>query len=51
MTQHTPPRKKLPKEVVEMDDHDIMEKIFGKRVMKEVDKLVVQSSRPVKDKV
>ena len=31
-----------------MNDHDIMERIFGKRVMKEVDKLVGRDSKPVK---
>ena len=31
-----------------MNDHDIMERIFGKRVMKEADKLVGRDSKPVK---
>ena len=31
-----------------MNDHDIMERIFGKRVMKEVDKLVDRDSKSVK---
>ena len=48
MAQKSPPREKLPKEVVKMNDHDIMERIFGKRVMKEVDKLVGRDSKPVK---
>ena len=48
MAQKSPPREKLPKEVVEMNDHDIMERIFGKRVMKEVDKLVVENPKPDK---
>ncbi len=31
-----------------MNDHDIMERIFGKRIMKEVDKLVGRDSEVVK---
>ena len=36
-----PPRKrKVPKDITERSDHDIMEHLFGKRVMKVVDKEV-----------
>ena len=40
MTQN-PKRKepKLPKDIMERPDHDVMEVLFGKRVVKELDKL------------
>ena len=43
-----PPRKKkrkLPKDALERNDHDLMECIFGKRIMKEVDKVVEERSK------
>ena len=33
-------KRKLPKDILERPDHEVMEKIFGKRVMKEVDRIV-----------
>ena len=41
----TPKRKRrLPKNVAELTGHEAMERIFGKRVMKEVDALVTERS-------
>lgn len=37
MDQHS--RKKI-KEMLELPDHDLAERIFGKRAMKEIDRLV-----------
>ena len=36
--------KKLPADLLERDDHDIMETIFGKEIMTEVDKVVAERS-------
>ena len=36
----TPPKKKrrrLPKNVIEKDDHDLMEAVVGKRAMRQID--------------
>ena len=39
-------RRKLPRNALELPDHDLLEKIVGKRVMKAVDKeLAKQSER------
>ena len=48
-----PPRKrkrKLPKDALERDDHDLMESIFGKRIMKAVDEVVAERSKDDEDK-
>ena len=37
--------KKLPPGTLEQGDHDLMETIFGKKIMKEVDKVVDERSR------
>ena len=43
MNQKSPKKKKrLPKDALERDDHGLMECIFGKKVMKEVDKVVAE---------
>ena len=47
-----PPRKrkrKLPKNAPERNDHDLMESIFGKRIMKAVDEVVAERSKDDKD--
>ena len=44
-------REKLPKEVVEMDDRQIMERLFGKRAMEEADKVVASAGKSVKIEV
>ena len=49
MDQKSPKKKALPDDVMERDDHDLMECIFGKEVMGEVDKVVAERSK--KDKV
>ena len=47
MTQ--PSKKKLPPDALERNDHDLMESIFGKKVMTEVDKVVSERSKDKKD--
>ena len=43
---HTPKKKnKLPKDFAERTDHEIMELLFGKQVMKAVDKIVDDRSQ------
>ena len=42
--------KKLPPDALERNDHDLMETIFGKETMTEVDKVVEERSKdPQKD--
>ena len=51
MTQKSKPKKrKLPKDITERSDHEIMEKLFGKRVMKKVDELVAERSEEPENK-
>ena len=45
MSQSPKEKDELKKEDLELSGHDLMEKIFGKRVMKEVDKLVDERSK------
>ena len=40
-------KRKLPKDILERPDHEVMEKIFGKRVMKEVDRIVQERSQDI----
>ena len=40
-------KRKLPKDILERPDHEVMEKIFGKRVMKEVDRIVQERSQGI----
>ena len=41
MSKSSPKKeRKLPKNIVERDDHDVMERVFGKRAMREIDALV-----------
>lgn len=35
----------MPPGTLEQDDHDLMETIFGKKIMKEVDKVVDERSK------
>ena len=46
------PKKKdqLPKDIMERPDHEIMEKLFGKRVMKKVDAIVAERSEDPENK-
>ena len=42
--------KKMPPDTLERNDHDLMESIFGKDIMTEVDKVVEERSKdPKKD--
>ena len=45
MGQSSKEKDELKKEDLELSGHDLMEKIFGKRVMKEVDKIVGERSK------
>ena len=45
MDQKSPKKKALPDDVLEKDDHDLMECIFGKEVMEEIDKVVADRSK------
>ena len=47
------PKKKkrlLPKDIMERSDHDVMQTIFGKRVMKQVNRIVQERSHDVDTK-
>ena len=47
------PKKKkrlLPKDILERSDHEAMEKLFGKRIMKKVDALVADRSEDPENK-
>ena len=50
MTQTPKKKRKLPKDIAERPDHEIMEKLFGKRVMKKVDALVAERSEEPENK-
>ena len=47
-------KRRLPKNATKLPAHDLMERIFGKRIMKEVDRIVAERSddaeKPLKDK-
>ena len=43
-------RRKLPRNALELPDHDLMEKIVGKRVMKAVDEELAKQSESVDKK-
>ena len=45
MNQTSPKKKQLPKDVLEKNDHDLMECIFGKKIMKEIDKVVADRTK------
>ncbi len=47
---HPPKKKQLPPDILERDDHDLMESIFGKEVMAEVDKIVEERSEEKENK-
>ena len=49
MTQTPGKKRKLPSNVAELPDRDVMEKLFGKRVMKKVDALVAERSEDPED--
>ena len=37
-------KRKLPKNITERSDHEVMERVFGKRAMREIDALVIEVS-------
>ena len=43
-------RNLLPKDIAGRPDHEIMERVLGKRVMKEVDKIVEERSEESENK-
>ncbi len=43
-------KRKLPKDITERPDHEVMEKLFGKRVVRELDKLTA-TDEPDKEEV
>lgn len=51
MTQ-TPKQKKrkLPKDIAQRPDREVMEKVFGKKVVKELDKLTEREPKTVENK-
>ena len=50
MAQKPKKKRKLPKDITERPDREVMEKLFGKRVMKEVDKLTREEPKDVENK-
>ena len=44
----TPKKKLLPKNIVEKSDSEIAEKLFGKKVKKELDRLIDDSQKSMK---
>ena len=44
MDQKSPKKRQLPDDVLAKDDHYLMECIFGKEIMEEVDKVVADRS-------
>ena len=46
MAQKPKKKRKLPKDITERPDREVMEKLFGKRVLKEVEKV----TKPVENK-
>ena len=46
----TPKKRKLPRNALELTDHEFLEKIVGKRVMKAVDAELAKESKSVEKK-
>ena len=46
----TPKKRKLPRNALELPDHEFLEKIVGKRVMKAVDAELAKESESVETK-
>ena len=44
MAQKPKKKRKLPKDFAERPDAEVMEKLFGKRIMKELNKIVKERS-------
>ena len=47
MTQAPKRKRRLPKSIHNLPDHDFMEKIVGKRTMKAIDKVVAENNKDV----
>ena len=47
MTQAPKKKRLLPKNIQKLSDHDLMEKIFGQRAMKAIDKVVAERSQDI----
>ena len=45
MTQAPQKKRRLPKSIHALPDHDFMEKIVGKRTMKAIDKVVAEKNQ------
>ena len=45
----TPKKRSLPRNALELPDHELLEKIVGKRVMKAVDAELAKESESVKN--
>ena len=45
MTQAPKKKRRLPKSIHSLPDHDFMEKIVGKRTMKTIDKVVAENNK------
>lgn len=50
MTQKPKKKDKLPKNIADRPDREVMEKLFGKRVMKKVDAIVEERSKEPENK-
>ena len=44
MTKTQKKKRKLPKNIAERPDHEVMERVVGKRAMREIDALVTECS-------
>ena len=44
MPDKTKKKRKLPKNIAERPDHEVMERVVGKRAMREIDALVAECS-------
>ena len=47
MAQKPKKKRKLPKDFAERPDAEVMEKLFGKRIMKKLDAIVEEESKPL----
>jgi len=47
MDQTPKKKRKLPKDISERSDHEVMQRLFGRRVVKELDRLTEREPKPV----
>lgn len=50
MAQKPKKKRKLPKDIAERPDREVMERLFGKRVMKKLDEIVAERSEEPENK-